>query len=48
VTETTTARTRQVRAWAKRLGAVAVLFFAFKGLLWIAVPAWLLVRGCGG
>ena len=41
-------RQRQARAWAKRLGLVAVLFFAAKGLLWIAVPAWLLGKGCGG
>ena len=27
------------RAWAKRLGAAAFLFFLIKGLLWLAIPA---------
>ncbi len=30
---------RKTRLWAKRLGVWAFLFFFFKGLLWLIVPA---------
>ena len=31
----------------RRLGALAFVFFLVKGLFWLAVPAVLIVRGCG-
>jgi len=34
----------RVRQWASRFGAVGILFFLVKGLLWLAVP-WLIARG---
>jgi len=35
------------RRWIKRLGILGILFFLVKGLLWLAIPAWLAMRGCG-
>lgn len=32
-----------VPAWARRLGAAAFLFFLIKGLLWLTVPALLVL-----
>jgi hypothetical protein len=33
--------------WLKRLGVAGVLFFLIKGLLWLAIPTWLVSKGCG-
>lgn len=33
--------------WLRRLGVLGGLFFLLKGLLWLAVPTWLIGRGCG-
>ncbi len=33
----------------KKLGLIGILFFTIKGLLWLAVPAMVIVyRGCSG
>jgi hypothetical protein len=34
------------RHWIRRLGAAAALVFLVKGLLWLAVPAFLVTQGC--
>jgi len=34
------------RSVLRRFGVVAVLFFLIKGMLWLAVPGVLLVKGC--
>lgn len=50
--ENTVARTAAGRrpgfaGWVKRLGLLGFLFFLVKGLLWLAVPALFVGRGCG-
>jgi hypothetical protein len=33
--------------WGKRLGVAGFCFFFFKGLLWLIIPAWIVIeRGC--
>lgn len=37
------------KRWGKRLGVAGFCFFFFKGLLWLIIPAWVVVeRGCVG
>ncbi|MGE3107980.1 MAG: hypothetical protein AB7G11_09215 [Phycisphaerales bacterium] len=38
-----------LRRWGRRLGIAGFCFFLFKGLLWLIIPAWIVMeRGCAG
>ena len=40
---------RRFGRWGKRLGVAGFCFFFFKGLLWLIIPAWIVIeRGCTG
>ncbi len=37
------------KRWGKRLGVAGFCFFFFKGMLWLIIPAWVVMeRGCVG
>lgn len=37
---------REATPWLKRIGLAGFLFFLVKGLLWLLVPALLVIFGC--